>query len=603
MTKFILAIFIIINSLLLSQEAEQPIGSGVSDDPFEISSLNNLIWITQNHIAYSNAFYIQTSNINASGTQYWDASDDNDDGNPYNDANDETYIGNNEGFKPIGESYSKIFIGNYNGDGYKIDSLFINRNSEEFVGLFGWISQSVIDSLKLSNVSIAGDKYVGGLVGLCDNSSSISNSSTSGEVRGNEFVGGLVGYSGASNTTNSFSTSTIVGGNSVGGLLGRNFSSTVSSSFSTGNVTGDSDVGGFIGGNVKNIFTPKFSANKNNPKNILDIDGSSTVKNCFTHGNVNRTSESNNTSFGGFCGYNNDTLKFCYSTGSVTFIDHEEPTNSGFVGNDESGIYLNNFWNSTTSNQSVGVGANAETAVNMKIQNTYTTVGWDFKGEQNNGNKDIWEIDGSKSNGYPYLHWQITYPLPVELTIFNAKIVGSSVILNWETATEINNYGFEIQRQTETPQLTYKWEKIGFQEGHGNSSTSNSYTYTDNNPFFGIIKYRLKQIDINGEYKYSEVIIISFEGGQEFQFAPNYPNPFNATTNFLFTILKSGNVSLLIYNIMGEKVVEIVSENLEGGSHIFVWNTSNNQKISSGVYFARLTAGKYSQTRKIVLLK
>ncbi len=603
MTNIFFIIYLFITSLILGQVAEQPLGAGTSDEPFRISTLNNLIWVSQNHTAYNNSYYVQISDINASATQYWDDSDDDVDGNPYNDANDLTYIGNNEGFKPIGESYSKIFIGNYNGDGYKIDSLFIKRNSEEFVGLFGWIGQSVIDSLKLSNISIVGDKYVGGLVGLCDNSSSISNSSTSGEVRGNEFVGGLVGYNSASNTTNSFSTSTIIGGNSVGGLLGRNFSSTISSSFSTGNVTGDGDVGGLIGGNVKNVFTPKISSNKNNTKTILDIDGSSIVKNCYTHGNVNRTSESNNTSLGGFCGYNNDTLKFCYSTGSVTFIDQTYPSNKGFVGNSDDGTYVNNFWNTTTSNQSVGIGANAETDVNMKLQSTFTNVGWDFKGEQTNGNKDIWEIDGSKSNGYPYLHWQTTFPLPVQLTKFSAKVVGRSVILFWETATEVNNYGFEIERQAQTPQLTYKWEKIGLQEGHGNSSSVNEYSYTDNNPILGINKYRLKQIDVDGKFKYSEVVTIIFEGEKINEFSQNYPNPFNATTNFLFTILNDEKVTLIIYNIMGEKVTEIISKNLVAGKHLYTWNTSNNQKTSSGIYFARLTAGDYSKTRKIVLLK
>ncbi len=601
MIKYFLIIFLLINFLLVAQVAEEPLGSGSNDNPFKISTLSNLIWVTQNHTAYNNSYYIQTADINLAPTQYWDNSDDDGDGNPYNDTNDKTFIGNNDGFKPIGESYSKIFSGSYNGNGYKIDSLFINRSAEEFVGLFGWISEATIDSVKLLNVFIEGNKYVGGIVGLNDNLSHIKNCSTSGEVRGIEFVGGLVGYSSASNISNSFSTSTVVGKNSVGGLLGRNFSSTISQSFSTGNVTGESDAGGLIGGNVKNIYTPKISTKKNH-KSILDIDGSSTVKNCFSHSNVNRVSSSK-TSFGGFCGYNNDTLKFCYSTGSVYFIDHAEPTNNAFVGTNDNGNYVNNFWNNTTSNQSVGIGASAETDVNMKNQNTFTNVGWDFKGEQINGTKDIWEIDGSKSNGYPYLYWQTTFPLPVELTKFSAKVVGNSVILNWETATEVNNFGFEIQRQTSTPLLTYKWEKIGFHEGHGNSSFPNKYTFIDSNPFTGLNNYRLKQIDIDGKYFYSNMITVSFENLVKYSFAPNYPNPFNATTNFLFTILNSENVSLIIYNIMGEKVAEIISEDLEAGKHLVSWNTLDRQEISSGIYFARLTAGEYFKTRKIILLK
>ncbi len=604
MKKEISLILFLILSTILGQEAEQPLGSGSNNDPFKIANLNNLIWVSQNYANFDSAYYVQQADINASVTQYWDDLDEDNDGNPYNDVNDVTFVGNNEGFSPIGESYSKRFIGNYNAYGHKIDSLFINRVSDEFVGLFGWISSSTVDSLSLSNLSVVGNKYVGGVVGFNDNSSSVNKCSASGEVSGENFIGGLVGYCGASKVKNSYSTVTVVGENSVGGLLGRSFSSIIKNSFSTGIVIGESDVGGLLGGNVKNIFASKLNISSSR-KDILGIDGSSLVENCYSRGNVKRASNSRSSRVGSFCGFNNDTIRYCYTVNDVSYINQMAPSSNGFVGNDSSGIYINNFWNSSASNQSVGVGATAQSTESMKNRATFTNAGWDFKGEQINGIKDIWEIGGSKNDGYPYFSWQKIFPTPVELRNFSAKVVGGAVMLRWETATEVNNYGFEIQRQTTTPQLTYRWEKLGFREGHGNSNFTHEYSFLDVSiPLAtNTLKYRLKQIDSDGNYKYSDVISVIFKEKLKFKFYQNYPNPFNATTIFTFTILNDGLVTLIIYNAIGQKVTELVSKELSVGRYSFVWNTSQFGNISSGVYFARLTAGSHVKTQKVVLLK
>ena len=188
-------------------------------------------------------------------------------------------------------------------------------------------------------------------------------------------------------------------------------------------------------------------------------------------------------------------------------------------------------------------------------------------------------------------------PLPVELTAFTASTLDNSVELNWETATEVNNYGFEIERKFDGA----KWNNIGFVEGHGNSNSPKYYSYSDNKiKASGKYLYRLKQIDIDGSFEYSKEVEASIADPNEFELDQNYPNPFNPTTSIKFNIPFDSNVKLNVFNILGEEVAELLNENLSAGHYNIKFNAS---KLNSGIYFYKLETNKFTQMRKMILVK
>ncbi len=200
-----------------------------------------------------------------------------------------------------------------------------------------------------------------------------------------------------------------------------------------------------------------------------------------------------------------------------------------------------------------------------------------------------------------------TEPLPVEITSFIARLNGNKVVLNWQTATEINNYGFEIERASSltTPRQD-KWEKIGFVQGHGNSNSTKEYSFIDEEPIVGTISYRLKQIDTDGSFEYSDVVEVTINAPLKFELSQNYPNPFskgsggNPTTTIKFTLPTNGVVKLNVYNTLGEKVAELVNREMESGYHKIKFNASG---LTSGVYFYSLETPKYNEVKKMMLIK
>lgn len=208
------------------------------------------------------------------------------------------------------------------------------------------------------------------------------------------------------------------------------------------------------------------------------------------------------------------------------------------------------------------------------------------------GNQINYKIDGTVPSG------NTSSPMPVELVSFTATATGKEIILNWETATEVNNYGFAIERRIKNEE----WNKIGFVNGHGNSNSPKKYSFTDLQPVCETVEYRLKQIDFDGKYDYSETVEITTDTPDDILLSQNYPNPFNPTTEIYYQLPKAGRVSLIVYDIVGNMITTLVDKYKLAGNYHTQFSIVNSQ-FSSGVYFYQLSFGGKVITRKMLFVK
>ena len=193
------------------------------------------------------------------------------------------------------------------------------------------------------------------------------------------------------------------------------------------------------------------------------------------------------------------------------------------------------------------------------------------------------------------------HPLPVELSSFSASTIGSTVKLSWRTETEVNKYGFEIERKVGSGQSSVgNFEKIGFVNGNGNSNSPEDYTFEDKMVESGKYSYRLKQIDNDGQFEYSKTIEIYFDVSKKFELSQNYPNPFNPSTTIKFNLSESGNAKLTIYNLLGQEIQTIANNFKEAGTYE---ETINITSFSSGIYWYKLEINGLSQSKKMVLMR
>ena len=190
--------------------------------------------------------------------------------------------------------------------------------------------------------------------------------------------------------------------------------------------------------------------------------------------------------------------------------------------------------------------------------------------------------------------------IPVELTSFTASAVDGNVVLNWITATELNNSGFQIERRKTKDERSEDWESIGFVNGNGTSTETHNYSFADQSPVTGKSYYRLKQIDFDGSYEYSNVIEVDLTLPIEFSLEQNYPNPFNPATSIQYTISSKQNVQLLVYNVLGKEIATLVNEEKPAGNYEVNFDAS---KLSSGVYFYQLQAGSFVETKKMIIIR
>lgn len=187
--------------------------------------------------------------------------------------------------------------------------------------------------------------------------------------------------------------------------------------------------------------------------------------------------------------------------------------------------------------------------------------------------------------------------IPVELISFSASTQENSVLLSWITATETNNYGFEIQRR----KGNQDWQTVGLVGGKGTATEINRYSYLDQNLEAGNYFYRLRQIDFSGKFEFSKIINISIGLPQSFNLNQNYPNPFNPNTTISFTLPEKTKAELKIYNILGRQVAELINEVIDAGTYSLNFYAAD---LPSGVYIYQLSTGSGKEmAKKMIVLK
>jgi len=217
-------------------------------------------------------------------------------------------------------------------------------------------------------------------------------------------------------------------------------------------------------------------------------------------------------------------------------------------------------------------------------------VDWDFSTSY------YVEYQGWAEANKPHLTVTYTYSVPVELTSFTASSVKDEVKLNWNTATEINNQGFDVERMN----ADGSFEQIGYVAGFGTTTEPKAYEYIDSKLATGNYTYRLKQIDFDGTSTYSDEVNVVVELPMEYSLDQNYPNPFNPSTTIKYSIAEDGFVKLAIYNMLGEEVTTLVNTTQKAGKYEVNFNASN---LASGVYVYRIESANFNAVKKLMLMK
>jgi hypothetical protein len=276
-----------------------------------------------------------------------------------------------QGWQPIGV-WPDPFTGSFDGQGFEIRDLFIDRPGDTNVGLFSFVNEgAIVTGVAVVDADVTGDLYVGGLAG--HSRGNLSNCHSTGSVAGDTYVGGLVGENGGI-LSHSYSTASVSGSFEVGGLVGQNHA-TVRESYSTGSATGDSYVGGLVGWNKEGTLSNSYSS--------ASADGELLV--------------------GGLAGSNRAIISNCYSTGTVTGLEDV----GGLVGRNYEGTVSDSFWDIETSAQAGSDGGTGNTTAAIQDIATFSGAEWNIIAVAGSGMRDasyIWNIVDDET--YPFLSWQ-----------------------------------------------------------------------------------------------------------------------------------------------------------------------------------------------------
>ena len=619
------------------------VGNGDPGTPYEIATINNLYWITQNTERWSK-HYIQTADIDASASSGWDGG---------------------AGWTPIGNG-TNPFTGSYDGQGFTINGLYIDRSDSNHIGLFGVIkSNSTISNLGVTNVNVTGKDGVSGLVGVNSSGSTVENSYSTGAVSGERYAGGLVGINSGSTVENSYSTASASSNYCVGGLVGWN-SGTIQNSYSAGFVSGSTLNGGLLGqneppGTVTNSFWDKQTSNQINSAGGAGVTGKTTDQMqtlaTFTDAGWDFIGETANGTDdywdfnGSISGYpflawqnsmsqtipagNTDQQSFAAAGVSVQFTagnagaiqlniirTESEPNIEGSL----PGGVLNlspRYWSATVTSGTAdgtynitldltGVPGINDCATLYVLKRDNSSLPWqdvvvDLGATLNRGNcavdstitiEDLsgfsdFVIGGGSDN-----------PLPVELAGFSGTSTQNGIQLNWSTQSETNNAGFVVLRNG-IEIASYKTS--GALEGHGSTSNKQTYAYIDGDVSLNeTYAYQLVSVDYSGlQHSYPQTVEVkvveAITSGKPIQYAleQNYPNPFNPSTTITYTMKEVGVATLKVYDVLGRMVFEQTKASVKGENQI----NFNGSKLTSGMYYYQLNAEGFSKTLKMTLVK
>ena len=524
-------------------------GSGTPEDPYIITDVYELQAMELNLSGH----YELGNDIDASATSGWNGG---------------------LGFDPIGKYQTQhpefAFSGSFDGKGYKITNLFINRPTDRNIGLFGygWFGKG-LKNVGLQNCNISGKYLVGAIVGYCEfpdppeypEDDYISNCWSTGNILTQEGgVGGLFGYCGLT-VENSWSSCDItVDGSdivSIGGLIGLGGGGAISS-YSTGDITAvvsecAGEIGGFIGEAYSKGFSDCYATGDitivgNDVDYICLIGGfagtSYTIindpvfENCYARGDINIQAAPVYPveAVGGFLGFNDSAIDNCYSTGNISIVGGIDFV-GGFCGMNDGGVITDCFWDIETSQQSTSDGGIGKTTSEMKTESTFTSAGWDFD--------TIWDIDAVTNDGYPYFQedialsadftWSPEYPETDEYIDFNAS--NSTVI--YEPATYKWEFGDGVIIETSSETITHSYAYDG--------DYKVILTITDNASNVDVIT---KKINIWPWYlldEYAPVLYLHIDD----QFLPRDIN----------SILNESDLVLNGYNITNPSIFDLANNN------------------------------------------
>ena len=190
--------------------------------------------------------------------------------------------------------------------------------------------------------------------------------------------------------------------------------------------------------------------------------------------------------------------------------------------------------------------------------------------------------------------------IPVELNNFTAIADEGKVYLSWETSSEINNNGFYIERRDVVDENEIDWTEIGFEQGKGTTTERNFYSFKDVPFYDGTYHYRLRQVDYDGSFTYSNEVEVNLFSVKSFELSQNYPNPFNPSTTISFQLPEESFISLKVYDAIGTEVETIAEGEYPAGVHEVIFSADN---LSSGLYLYRIISGNNELTRKMLVVK